>query len=879
MSTAPTSTAAAKQRVLVVDDEPQVLIALEDLLSDEYTVLKSDSGERAIDLMRENSDIAVVLSDQRMPQMTGDQLFSKIQDRSRASRVLVTGFADLSAVVRAVNEGRIFAYVDKPWEPERLRLTVDKAAEHYRLQQELRVSEERLRLVVASTGSGLFDWNIATGVVHFSNEFARLLGETRQSLRPSFDSLLFRVHPDDVDVVTARLDSHRDERTPPSNLDCRIRMSNGGYRWFSLSALGMRDANGQRTRLVGAICDVTSRKLQEERLASLSRVRALTTAVNASILRSEDREQLLRHACEVAVRVGQFVFAAALASSRDGSLELVACDSMSETLRDEIPQQLAWERLSRNPSLLRTLTRGSHHAIMDTTATSDDFAGSWFARNGCGALAFFPMFFAGELHGVYALGARSSGYFDASQAELLSELASNLAFGLEHEAKSQRLSFVLSNDPLTGLARRDLFLDRVQQRLAGGGSKAHCLAVFWVDINRFRQVNEALGRAGGDVLLGQVAQRLAEAVGDADGVGRLDANAFGVISSVLDSPSDSVTLLEMILSTLQAPFTVNGAELRIAVTVGVAVFPEDGDGAELLLSRSETAGKVAKSKSQPYAFYAGAMNQRVADRLALENRLRRAIDREEFTLHYQPKVDAKTGKVVGFEALVRWNDPSTGLVPPGSFIPVLEETGLILPVGTWVMEAAARQYTEWRNQGKSPPRIAVNLSAIQLGDNSFDASLDRVLAEYPLAAEGLDLEITESVLMGDFQPNVTKLRRARDLGLRIAIDDFGTGYSSLGYLNRLPLDALKVDRSFVNAMDRGAEDMSLIMTIISLGNSLGLTVIAEGVETQLQAKLLGLLRCDQLQGYLMSRPVPAAEAEHKISETYLLRDSHRPPAA
>jgi EAL domain-containing protein (putative c-di-GMP-specific phosphodiesterase class I) len=287
------------------------------------------------------------------------------------------------------------------------------------------------------------------------------------------------------------------------------------------------------------------------------------------------------------------------------------------------------------------------------------------------------------------------------------------------------------------------------------------------------------------------------------------------------------------------------------------VYPSDSSSVEGLIGNAETALKQAKHGAAPYLFYAPSMNSRVAERLRLENKLRRALAHDEFLLHYQPKVDLKSGDIVGMEALIRWRDPEVGLVPPGTFIPLLEETELILPVGRWVLHRAAEQFCEWRKLGVYVPRIAVNVSALQLAHPDFVDTLDSMLIKYPEASLGIDLELTESVLMDNLSGNIEKLRAAKQRGMQVAIDDFGTGYSSLGYLSRLPLDALKVDRSFIDNMAEDPQQMSIVTAIISLAHAIDLKVIAEGVETATQAQLLRLLRCDQIQGYLLSRPLTA----------------------
>jgi EAL domain-containing protein (putative c-di-GMP-specific phosphodiesterase class I) len=303
-------------------------------------------------------------------------------------------------------------------------------------------------------------------------------------------------------------------------------------------------------------------------------------------------------------------------------------------------------------------------------------------------------------------------------------------------------------------------------------------------------------------------------------------------------------LLEKTLNAfLRHPFHWNGVMYRLAAKTGVALFPADGADADTLFGNAEAALKKAKTGGDPYLFYAQTMTDTVAGRLSLENQLRQALDQEQFVLHYQPKVSLTTGELMGAEALIRWNDPHTGLVPPGRFIPILEETGLIYEVGRWALRKAVDDYLRWHRAGLPAVRIAVNVSPLQLGNRGFVGEIENVISIDPLAAAGLELEITESLIMADVKHSVTSLQKIRPMGVTVAIDDFGTGFSSLSYLAKLPINTLKIDRSFV---------------VINLAHSLKLNVVAEGVETEEQASILRTQGCDQMQGYLYSKPLPEA---------------------
>jgi EAL domain-containing protein (putative c-di-GMP-specific phosphodiesterase class I) len=317
---------------------------------------------------------------------------------------------------------------------------------------------------------------------------------------------------------------------------------------------------------------------------------------------------------------------------------------------------------------------------------------------------------------------------------------------------------------------------------------------------------------------------------------------------------------------LEHPFHLDEAVFRVTAKAGVAVYPGDGADAETLFRNAEAALKRAKASGQRYLFHTQKMTEAVAGKLTLENQLRQAADKGEFVLHYQPKVNLASGRITGAEALIRWNDPRTGLVPPGRFIPVLEETGLIHEVGRWALKQAIADYLRWKAAGLPAARIAVNVSALQLRHRGFIGEIEELVAVDPQAASGLELELTESLIMEDVKHSIASLQAIRELGVKVAIDDFGTGFSSLSYLARLPVDTLKIDRSFVVDMTTGPQGLALVSTIINLAHSLKLNVVAEGVETEEESRLLALLGCDEMQGFLFCKPVPGEAFEARFAD-------------
>jgi diguanylate cyclase (GGDEF)-like protein len=476
-------------------------------------------------------------------------------------------------------------------------------------------------------------------------------------------------------------------------------------------------------------------------------------------------------------------------------------------------------------------------------------------QSGVRAMAILPLIIRAEVVGVIALYARETEFFQHAEMKLLTELTEDIAFAIDHIEKQDRLDYLAYYDVLTGLANRQLFLERASQYMRIALTTRRKMALFLIDLERFKNINDGFGRGIGDTLLKQVADWLSEAVGDASLLARIDADHFGVILPDVKGLGDVTRVIE---KTMQAflchPFQLNGEEFRVAAKVGVAIFPTDGVEADILFKNAESALKKAKLNGDRYLCYAQKMTNTVTGRLTLENQLRQAVERREFVLFYQPKVDAK-GVLTGAEALLRWNDPLTGLVPPIRFIPILEETGLIHEVGKWVLSDAIATHRRWRAAGQLDLRIAVNVSPLQLRNRGFVGEIQQVVADDPVLAAGLELEITESVIMADVRFSIASLRAIRSLGVTIAIDDFGTGFSSLSYLARLPVNTLKIDRSFVIEMGASPEGLALVSTIITLAHSLRLAVVAEGVETEEQAAQLRALNCDQMQGYLFGKPV------------------------
>lgn len=628
----------------------------------------------------------------------------------------------------------------------------------------------------------------------------------------------------------------------------------------------LRSAAGDIVGIAGIGEDITERKAADAKIAYLNRVYAMLSGINTLIVRAGDRDALFEEACRIAVEAGGFRMAMIVIVDRSSAkLVPMASAGKDKELLNDIKTILSSEELAPGTMVARAIKQ--KRTIIANNSESDPRVvfGPKYAAAGVRSMIVLPLMVAEEATGVIALYATEKDFFQQAEIKLLTGLAGDIAFAIEHLDEQARLEYFAYYDVLTGLANRTLFLERLEQYRRSAVTGEHKLAVFLIDLERFRNINDSLGRPAGDALLRQVAEWLKHHLGGANLLARVGSDHFVAVLPHVKQDGDLGRLLEKWMqSLLEHPFHLSDAVFRIAVKVGIALFPDDGEDAETLYRNAEVALKRAKASGYRYLFYTQQMSASVAGKLTLENQLREALDKGQFELYYQPKVSLAGGKRTGAEALIRWNDPRTGLVQPGRFIPVLEETGLIYEVGRWALRQAVADHLRWRTYGLAVVRIAVNVSSLQLGGRRFIDEVRQAIGVDPHAAAGLELELTETLIMADVKLSIARLQAIRDLGIRIAIDDFGTGFSSLSYLARLPVDTLKIDRSFIIDMTAGAQGLALVATIINLAHSLKLTVVAEGVETEEQSRLLRVLGCDEMQGYLFSRPVPRGDFETRF---------------
>jgi diguanylate cyclase (GGDEF)-like protein len=609
------------------------------------------------------------------------------------------------------------------------------------------------------------------------------------------------------------------------------------------------------------------RREQEVRLQRLTRTYRMLSSTSSAILRLRTRGDLLDEVCRIAVDQGGYErVAISLIDSDTRVLRPRACAGAdTELLRAADSAALDSEG---EPGMIeRAIRTGSPSVRNDLvgepqSAEQDEV----LIAHGYRALAALPLLIDGTPIGVVTLYSAQREIFDEAELGVLLELTANLGFALQYLAKDEAVHFLSYFDSLTGLAKRPLFCQRLAQRLGDDAANGYGRTVVVFDVRKLGAINDSLGRYVGDRLIEKVAARLKQAYADPECVAYFGGGTFAVMLADAGNATDTGRLMQNAAAqTFVEPFYVEGHELRISIRSGLAFYPHDADSADALVQDAEVALKAAREDNEKYMLY-GLVTQRPTSRsLALEARLTGALDRNEFLLHYQPKINIESGRIEGLEALLRWQDREDGLVPPSVFVPLLERSGAIVDVGEWVLLQAARDIRGWVAAGLTNVRVAVNVSPLQLRRRDF---VERVLDSLKPAIRqpaGVDLEITESMLMQDLELSIGKLSQLREAGLGVAIDDFGTGYSSLRLLARLPVDTLKVDRSFVQSIADTPNMLTLVSTIVSLARAFNMKTVAEGVETSEQLQMLRLIKCDQAQGFLLGRPTPVADVPAVIA--------------
>lgn len=695
------------------------------------------------------------------------------------------------------------------------------------VEKSLKETQSHLDVMLASTGAGIykidFDRSAARGyTLSWSDNYARLYGcEKGQTL--SQDDIVNRVHPDDLEIARATINHALRTGASEHQNEYRVVWPDGSVHWLFTSAKISRTSGGKPESMTGVVIDITDRKLIEQSLLETQeQLRTALTATNTGLYKLEFYPENFSFFGEKNRISWSFNMSRLYGVSSDG-----------RATGQEIANRV-------HPDDRQTALKNFEEDVRNRAVEhKNEFRVVW------------P---DGSVHWLHTHG---TIHYEMDKPSYLIAILADIT---ERKQIEEKIQYLATHDGLTGLSNREVFNQLLIHEIHASQRDNKKFAVMFIDLDRFKMINDTLGHDAGDVLLKEMASRLQNCLRSSDIVSRLGGDEFVVLARDINSINQVSHVARKILDITLEPIEVLGRECRVTASIGVAMYPDDGVDEQTLMKNADIAMYIAKDEGKNNCqFYSANVKSLSLDKLTLENDLRKALEREQFFLDYQAKMTISDGTIAGVEALLRWQHPQRGLVPPSQFIPLAEETSLIIPIGKWVLKEACRQGRRWLDQGLPPVCIAVNLSLRQFSDPHLLEDIKAALAETQLPPYLLELEITESMVMSNADRAVMLLKNIKSLGVRLAIDDFGTGYSSLGQLKQFPIDTLKVDRSFIKELPSDAEDKAITEAIIAMGKSLSLTVIAEGVETAQQEDFLRQHACDQMQGYYFSKPISAGQ--------------------
>ncbi|MDB6441901.1 MULTISPECIES: bifunctional diguanylate cyclase/phosphodiesterase [Pseudomonas] len=672
--------------------------------------------------------------------------------------------------------------------------------------QALSKSEARLALALKASELGLWDWNLQTDEVHHT-QLKELFGLEREYVTAMLSHLTPRLHPQDLPALKRALIEHLKGRSEDYQIEYRIRHSDGHWVWIEDRGRAVeRSASGRVLRMVGTRRNISaSKELEQQRQLAATVFEAASEGIVIF-----DPNYALLAANQAFTRVTGFNID-----------DMLGCNVVD----------LPCSRDARRhyPVIRQALkAHGTWQGELVEARANGELYPQWLQLN--------------VVRDVRGNVSHIVGFFADLSARRESE---------------ERMRYLTHYDELTGLANRSLFRERLHeahQRVRQGGRRS--LALLHIDLDRFKLLNDSLGHDIADQLLQKMARRLINALPEADTIARLSGDEFGVLFDAYGNLSSLARVATRLSAKLRLPLTIEGHELVVSASIGISLLPDNAREVATLVSQANMAMQHAKHLGgNNFQFFTDSLQASTLERLQLENQLRKALEEQQLKVFYQPKLCLATGRLNAAEALVRWDHPTMGRVPPGEFIGLAEETGLIGPIGEFVLRQACWQACEWQRQGLSPIRVSVNLSVHQLRQGKLVSLVRQVLEETGLAPHCLELELTESQLLDSVEHIIATFQQLRDLGVKLAIDDFGTGYSSLSYLKRIPVDYVKIDQAFIRGLEEGGEDAAITRAIIAMAHGLSLKVVAEGVEHQGQLAFLKAEQCDEVQGYLISRPL------------------------
>lgn len=751
--------------------------------------------------------------------------------------------------------------------------TVEDVTERKAAEEALLLAEQKYRSIFENAVEGIFQTTENGHYLTANPMLAKIYGyDSPADLMANLVSIEQQLYVDS----SRRQDFVRQvqEQGAVWGFESQIYRKDGSIIWISENARAIWNEAGELLGYEGTVEDITVRKQAEQELHQRdSLLQGVAEATNY-LLTNTDTAAAITQALAV---LGQ--------SAGVDRVYIYENHPHSSTGEPAMSMQYEWVRTSILPSIQQphwqdqpysTFAQSRLYEILaegrSISGRAQDFPPEEqkiLQVDGIQSILLVPILIEDQFWGIIGFDdCRSERSWSKTEESILIAMAASIGGALKRQQAEATIRYQAFHDLLTGLPNRTLFNDRLPLALANAQRQTGLLAVMFLDLDRFKTINDTLGHAIGDLLLQAVAQRLSTCLREGDTIARWGGDEFTLLLPQIYSPEDAAKAAQRIIQALKPAFYLEGHELHISSSMGIAIYPQDGEDAQTLLKNADAAlYRVKEQGRNGFQIYTPAINSKASELLALESSLYHALERQEFSLQFQPQLNTTTWQITRMEALVRWHHPSLGLISPRVFIPLAEENGLIVPIGEWVLRTACAQNKAWQDAGMPPLRIAVNLSARQFQEPGMVETISQILAETGLAPACLELEITETTAMQNVDFTSAVLQELHDMGVHISLDDFGTGYSSLGYLKKFPLDTIKIDQSFVRELPTDANDLAIVRAVIALGHGLDLSVVAEGVETREQMELLRSLHCEDMQGYLFSKPLPALSATQFL-QTY-----------
>lgn len=828
-----------RPHILIVDDVNENLHALMNILSDDYAIVAANSGEKALELAQRQPQPELILLDIKMPGMDGYSVLSHLKahpDTADIPVIFVTALAEVADEARGLALG-VADYITKPVNPDLL---------HMRVKVQLELQRYRKHPVTFDVAQHADPEHPASLLV--VDDVPENIHELLEALKDDYRIMVANSGAKALELVQGS--------NPPDLVLLDIVMP--GMDGYEVCRRIKATPAGNRIPVIFVtVVDAAQQKVKGFDLGGADYI---TKPFDINEVRARIRTHLelarLQHSLEH------------LVAQRTALLD--KSEEKYRILADYSPNWEYW--MAPDGSYLYVSPACAEESgytpqdffddagLMDKIIHPDDLD-AWHQYGPSSACAMSePLILRirakdGSEHWIEHVCKQVVN----TQGQVLGQRGSHRDISKRHDAE-QRLNFFINRDPLTGLPNRTLFRELLGHTLERAERDQTQFALLSVDLDNFKTINESLGHSQGDQLLIEAGQRLKALLTDMDALARIGGDEFNIILKHNDSLLWIDLAAQRVIDALASPFELNGNSIYVGASIGISLYPNDGSDADTLLSSAAAALHQAKLRGRGMLqFFSSEMTSRSKQRLTLEAALRRSVERQELRLYYQPQVDLISGQIVGVEALVRWQHPERGLIPPGEFIPLAEESGFVVTLGDWVLRTACRQIKAWATLELPLRQVAVNVSAVQLSRGHLVASVKEALEETGIAPNLLELEITESSVMLDREKSFETLAQLKALGVSLSIDDFGTGYSSLAYLQQLEVNKLKIDIAFVRDMTTNSNNASIIKAVIALGHSLGLEIIAEGVETPGQARQLRALRCDVIQGYLVSKPIPGVD--------------------